>query len=631
MTINNPTNYKTVVGELRPTQIMFSFGIGALVDLPHISVLVMGLDDWNGDQPTAREIQEERLLATVRRQLGDQVLALKAPPAPPPTKSTPDPFDPLHLIGLPVATFPRWMLCPTCQLLAPLSAGLFARRDNPYHPDRTRYIHEACPKGKTPTVVPARFLVACPNGHLDDFPWIEFTHRGPTNCRASLRLLEFGPGGEARDLLVECVTCKAQRRMSDAFGRAGEASMPLCRGRRPHLRDFDEQPCACQTKAILLGASNLWFPDVLTALSIPTLDSSRLEQLVEEQWPILDRVENLQNIALLRQLLPALSNLAPYRDDEIWQAIASRRHALAAEPADQPVDLKSPEWAIFSAPAQAPTTDDFRLTQVPTPAGFETVIERIVLVEQLREVRALIGFTRIDAPGELGDENQAERRMRIARQAPAWVPAAEVRGEGIFIQLREEAVRAWSLRPAVQAWGKRFFDAHIAWRNHRYITPAAANFPEMRYVLLNSLAHILMRRLTLACGYTAASIRERLYSRNPHEEGKPPEPMAGLLLYTAAPDSEGTLGGLVSLGEPAALGHHLRAALAEAGLCASDPLCAEHPPSHDGMTLHAAACHACLFAPETSCECGNRYLDRSVLIATVERTELAFFDFLGDL
>jgi len=252
------------------------------------------------------------------------------------------------------------------------------------------------------------------------------------------------------------------------------------------------------------------------------------------------------------------------------------------------------------------------------------------LVEQLREVRALIGFTRIDAPGELGDESQSARRMRISRQPPPWIPAAEIRGEGIFIQLREAQVRDWSLQPTVQNWGNRFLESHRAWRNQRYITPADANFPEMRYILLNSLAHILMRRLSLACGYTAASIRERLYSRNPNEEGKPPEPMAGILIYTAAPDSEGTLGGLVSLGQPDALGRHLRAALNDARLCASDPLCAEHPPSNDGMTLHAAACHACMFAPETSCECGNRYLDRSVLVKTVEREELAFFDFLDE-
>jgi hypothetical protein len=127
--------------------------------------------------------------------------------------------------------------------------------------------------------------------------------------------------------------------------------------------------------------------------------------------------------------------------------------------------------------------------------------------------------------------------------------------------------------------------------------------------------------LAVECGYTTASIRERIYSRNPGDQG----PMAGVLIYTAAPDSQGTLGGLVSLGEPDSLGRHLDQALEGVRLCASDPLCAEHHP-RESLTLHAAACHACLFAPETSCERGNKYLDRAVLVGTVQRSDLAFFN-----
>jgi hypothetical protein len=147
-------------------------------------------------------------------------------------------------------------------------------------------------------------------------------------------------------------------------------------------------------------------------------------------------------------------------------------------------------------------------------------------------------------------------------------------------------------------------------------------YPTMKYVLLHSLAHALIRQFSVECGYTTASIRERIYSRPP---GSDREVMAGVLLYTAAPDSEGTLGGLVRLGEPKTLGRHLDQALEAMRLCTSDPLCAEHHPLRDGLTLHGAACHACLFLPETSCERGNKYLDRSVLVSTVESADLAFF------
>lgn len=141
-------------------------------------------------------------------------------------------------------------------------------------------------------------------------------------------------------------------------------------------------------------------------------------------------------------------------------------------------------------------------------------------------------------------------------------------------------------------------------------------------MLLHSFAHALIRQFALECGYTVASIRERIYALPPTDDDGP---MAGVLLYTAAPDSEGTLGGLVSLGAPQLLGRHIAAALDGMRLCASDPLCAEHVPLMEPQSLHGAACHACLFAPETSCERGNKYLDRSLLVPTVDREDLSFF------
>jgi hypothetical protein len=168
-----------------------------------------------------------------------------------------------------------------------------------------------------------------------------------------------------------------------------------------------------------------------------------------------------------------------------------------------------------------------------------------------------------------------------------------------------------------------FLEAHRRWRLARGLQPPEEYYPGVRFVLLHSFAHALIRQLAVECGYTAASLRERIYSRDPG--GDDPE-MAGVLIYTAAADSEGTLGGLVSLGQPATLERHVEQALDAMRLCASDPLCAEHHPYRDGTTLHGASCHACLFAPETSCERGNKYLDRSVLVETVEQSDLAFFE-----
>jgi hypothetical protein len=277
------------IGEVRPSQIIFSYGVGALVDLPHLSVIVAGLDDWTVDGGLAHPIEEERLLRAVRSQLGQQVQRLLAPPTIPPGTGPIDPLSNLARIGVPVALFPRWLLCPRCQRLAPISSGLFSRRDDPFHPERTRFVHTGCDKARQPNVVPARFLVACEHGHLDDFPWIEFVHGGPTDCAAQLRLIEYGPSGEARDLTVRCDTCQKSRPLSQAFGEEGRARMPACRGRRPHLRDFDPAGCTEQVRTILLGASNLWFGDTLIALAIPT-ESLKLAQLVESKWSTLQQI-----------------------------------------------------------------------------------------------------------------------------------------------------------------------------------------------------------------------------------------------------------------------------------------------------------------------------------------------------
>ena|SRR2546425_7248173 len=233
-------------------------------------------------------------------------------------------------------------------------------------------------------------------------------------------------------------------------------------------------------------------------------------------------------------------------------------------------------------------------------------------------------FTRIESPGDLADEPDVapEKRGSLSRRAPDWVPASEVRGEGVFLQFNEEVLGKWLSEKATIEGEREFREAHRRWRQSRKIEPAAADFPGCRYVLLHSFAHVLMRQFAIECGYSTASIRERIYARGPEEEGGP---MAGILLYTAASDSEGTLGGLVALGEPQSLGRHIEQALEQARLCASDPLCVEHHPVRDGVTLHGAACHACLFAPETSCERGNKYMDRTLLVPTFKEGGPLFF------
>ena len=615
---------KPYVGDVRPSQVMFTYGVGALVDLPKLSVIVTGLENWPTNPEYARTISESRLLEAVQFHL-HSVNRLLTPPMVDETGAQPDPLDPIMQIGVPVATFPRWMVCPHCRLLAPLSSNLFNLDTNAYQPDRTCYRHTSCNSARNPEVLPARFLAVCENGHLDDFPWMEFVHRDHICDSPVLRLSEHGPSGEARDLEVRCETCKAHRRLSDAFGTENRKNMPLCRGRRPHLRDYDAEGCNLQMRTIILGASNTWFPVSLSTIAIP-VSADKLMQFVEEKWATLSLVPNVESIGMLRGM-GMLGGLSAYPDLKIYNAIQEfKAREMGGGARRSKPDLKAPEWKVFVEHSADLVSEDFKLRPVDVPPKYADILSQVVLVERLREVTSMVGFTRVDSGGELADDlDIPTKNAPLSRNPPTWVPTTEVRGEGIFIQFDENKINTWTQRKAVGMASNEFLDAHIRWRKARGMEPPEDGFPGMRYVLLHSFSHALMRQLSLECGYSAASLRERIYARAPKDDMPG---MAGILIYTSAPDSEGTLGGLVSLGETETLGLHIAQAMESAHLCANDPLCAEHIAGQQGHVIHAAACHACLFASETSCEKGNRYLDRSTLVPTVERSSLSFFETL---
>jgi hypothetical protein len=606
---------KTPVGELRPSQMLYNYGIGAIVDLPRLSVMVMGLDDW--DTANTRAIEEERLLAAVRAELGDTVAELRTPPIPEETGLGGNP----SMVGVPVAAFPQWMVCPSCRYLGPIlsSNPAIELKRHLYRPERTAYVHANCNKSvkRAPEMVPVRFLVACKHGHLDDFPWHKYVHRGKSECNGQLFLYEFG-FGEVSEITIKCAGCGVSRKMSEAFGDEACEALPPCTARRPQLRDR-EMACTADVRTILLGASNSWFPLSVSTLHLP-VHGSKLTELVALHWGDLKDIPELTTLNFLRKR-GMLAAFDEFDEGDLWTALEAKR-ATGPVTLANPKDIKTPEWDIFSQGATPPGRD-LQLATVGSPVGYESLIQKVVLVEKLREVKALIGFTRIESPGEFAEAREIppEQRAPLSRQAPTWVPASEVRGEGLFLQFNEDTLDEWADRTAPRTREKQFFDAHRRWREARGLAPDE-HFPGIGYIFLHSLSHALMRQVSIECGYSAASIRERLYW--PGIDGIAKK-MAGLLIYTAATDSEGTLGGLVSLGDPKRLGVHLDQAIEMMRLCASDPLCAENLPLRDGIKLHAAACHACLFAPETSCERSNRYLDRALLVETTENAEYAFF------
>lgn len=248
-------------------------------------------------------------------------------------------------------------------------------------------------------------------------------------------------------------------------------------------------------------------------------------------------------------------------------------------------------------------------------------IDRLVLLPRLTEVRALVGFTRFE-PRTTDIDGELDIGAEVARidDPLSWLPAVENAGEGFFFSLKESSLLAWwEKKPGAQARDALFKAGFRRWQEQRDDRrKAKPDFASARYVLLHSLAHLLITAVSLECGYSASSIRERIYA------GKGG---SGILLYTASPGAEGSLGGLVEVGRH--LSRYLDHALDLGRLCANDPVCAAHVPDaevgHSDRHLEGASCHGCLLISEPSCERMNVYLDRSLVVPTVESSDAAFF------
>jgi Domain of unknown function (DUF1998) len=607
------------VGSQRPNSLLYTGGVGALIDLPNMSVIVRGLDAWDHTLSEFDDLTEPRLLRNVRATLGRQVTALK--PAPYLERKAGDQPNGDHSrVGVPVSPFPRWLRCSKCDYLASLSAdgstGAFIYENhNPNRPDAARFVHENCHMARKakrkPSALPARFVLACKDGHLDDFPYLEYVHQGePCSQGVDGKLSFFDPGSNLGSAITIYCTCKAKRSLRDALShhhRAESVSLPLCRGRHPHLGSFDKDGCGNGVRAMVLGASNQWFSLIARALYIPDQASQAIE-LVTEHWSKLSGVGSRAELDTAIKYADELKPLAKHNLDDIWAEI-ERRHS---DVPDAPVDLTEREYTALADPGKARKDDkDFEATPLPAvPPGWSPLLQRVVAVSRLRETRALVGFTRIDAPewGEI-DSTSVKRGPLTRSNKPTWVPAAVTRGEGIFLKLNTTTIAAWETVAATSPHMERLRAAHRSWRRNRAMPPPHDDhWPGDRYLLLHTLSHLLIREIALECGYSSASITERLYASTVNGRDE-----AGILLYTAASDSEGTLGGLVRLAQPAELDRILRAAFSNARRCSSDPLCGEHAPLETEDSLHGAACHACLFASETSCQRGNRFLDRRLI------------------
>ena len=589
-------------GQLRRGQVITTYGPGALIDLPRHSAIVGGLETW----PPTRDLQEifdSRLASKLQLMTGVVAPRLFAPPAAPTNPSEPN-------RGIDAWRFPEW-----CVVQDDGGAETSVRARRLVHrralDERGRY------EGQK--VVATRFVRACPKGHVDDIDWHAFVHGHDTECNRTrqLWLEEWGTSGDLADLAVRC-DCGKQRRLYEA---AEIENNPLgtCRGARPWLGPNAQEGCEQRSRLLVRTASNAYFPQVVSVLSLPDRGSTA-KSVVTELWDDLQIVENESDLALIKKKPRVAHKLTAYSDHDILEAIAEIKRGDVEERPVKHVELE----VLLAAPTgygdDIPIDPDFHARRLPDNVWRRSKrsesIQAVIQVHRLREVMALVGFTRFEAvtPDIHGEYETDVERADIAYE-PHWFPAVENRGEGVFIQLRADAVKRWLDRPAVIERLEALGRGHMQWSSGRKVQRP---FPGGPYVLLHTLAHLLMQSLAMQAGYPAASIRERIYVDALAER-------FGVLLYTASPDAEGTLGGLVQ--QARHLEAHLAQALRTGALCSNDPICAYHTPGESLETrwLHGAACHGCTLISEPSCEMRNDYLDRALVVPVLGAAEAAFF------
>jgi hypothetical protein len=639
------------VGTVRPSAMLFTSGIGSTVDLPHLSVMIQGLEYWERYYKLLNNkelIVEPRLLKVVKKHLGPTVNELRHPPWMQSDQGQAD----SERIGIPATLFPRWLRCTGCNLLAQASSGTFVYENtNRFRPDQAGYFHKEC-KGrgdnrqnssKRPTV-PARFLLACIAGHLDEFPYIEWVHGAtahglscsPGVVQPLLDMIE-SPSNVGPQVSIKCRSCKKSRSMQEATGEQGEEKLPQCRGRHAHLGLYEK--CEEGTKLMLLGSANQWFPSTLSLLVMPTM-SIRTQSEINEL--VLALPDDIKVLAGVKEVLPAVLMLLEQRgldidgitEDALWKAFQNLQFDTQGVPSEvkefNPIEILEPEWQVMNESEKFPEISEksvFKLESMGKPDGLDPLVEKVVAVERLKKVNAFIGFTRVDAEDRIGDGE--DRVVPIWREAqPTWVPATEDRGEGVFLQFNEGMVADWEEEVFGSKRWKNLRAAHERNFRRRMSKSAAIVDPDSRlapprYWALHALSHILIREMAIHSGYGAASLTERIYAWRKDGERKP---AAGILISTTSSDSEGTLGGLVELSNLEIITEIMKNALRGSEHCSSDPLCSHRMPVSPEEFLHGAACHFCLFVSETSCEKSNRFLDRAMLRTLADSGIHGMFD-----
>ena len=638
--------------QIRLGQIIAPFGPGSLYTdrrgIPHV---ICGLDHWferynPSTGMVACDDREEFVKFEPRLSGLLRVAQFFSPPDYRAVRKGTRP-PPNALLNVPALRFPSWYRQSSSGRLHKFNMDLVRL---PTPPDGGRWI-------------PVRFVAVCEGGHLTEFPWREWIG---CQCLAGGELYLHDRGGsELTSIRVECHTCPEGSSGRRGKSLAGTTSKPplnsaehtafhhagiACPGDRVWLGAGAAEPgCSHELVGALINQTNLYFPRTISAIRLPDLQQKD------------DEIIRMRNEIEKDQLICALARTVWQMDmrqgavDLVLSKLVSRGiqadaqkteaaleslfkdgpdlggdHVDPASPESELLAFRRVEYNILRKEVNDPDRIP-RLRVIPTvvPRELQPWISSVNLVERLCETRAFYGFDRLESesqPLAAMPDSAMRQLFRLPPLDPMarWLPAIEVFGEGIYLEFDETTILNWQRAKSV--WLRdRLNDAFLVRLGEIFqaLPPSGAinRTWASKYLLLHSFSHALINQLVFECGYSTASLRERLYVSTDAAA-----PMAGMLIYTAAGDSEGTMGGLVRLGRPERLGGVVRRALNRMSWCSADPVCSEHLGGQGSRLANLAACHACILLPETSCETINHGLDRAMLVGTPEAREQGFFD-----
>ena len=580
-----------VVGEVRQSQIITTFGIGSMVDFVNQTVMISGMDNWNWQDDKNYIVRNTSL----QNLLGVKYFVR-------PKTSQPDNFwEKEKSADLQAVIFPKMLYNPKCKKIERAGKG-----DCKYDKGIYKCYCGKC-QGKN-QYYPSRFVLVCPKGHIDEFPYHWWIHEAQgkkcTAERPEIRMYHVGNKTDMDSLIVECSCCGNKRSMKGASAQAA-FSKYKCTGNRPWLGDNEE--CDSFMQMRIRSESSVYFPCTVSALTIPpwsTKIAQRLQEIKSECEKLFGVLSDAYKTWIIDKVSKEFSNVERTALVELLDRLLRDEK----ENVQTMQSLKEDEYDAILASNEEDTSGDYVSHEGEVPDDYNDIIERVIVIDRLTVVTAMVGFTRLTAPKRYYDENI----VPISKGKKEWYPGIEQKGEGVFIKFNQSMLDKWT-----SLYGKRYEfmknNLNESFFNKEDFSP--------QYVFLHTFAHLFIRELSNLCGYSSASIKERIYSTYKSGDKK----MSGVLVYTSTSDSDGSLGGLMEQAQKVNLDRILNSMLERGKWCSSDPVC--YMSKEQGfMSLNYAACYACALLSETSCEFHNVLLDRCSVCGMPGNEELGVFN-----